>query len=207
MTAHVPPLSLELMPSPAPIGKQAWRALSRRIRRQSATRKQHADALAHAVSAFVAGLEAHVVGLYHPIGAEVDTRPLANALLVAGVTLAYPRLRADGVTMDFVACAGPSALMQRPRSRLMEPAGVALMPTQLDVVVTPGLAVNAQLARLGQGGGSYDRYLPDLRDEAVVIAAVAQACCLPWGPVDRYDRPAQFVCTESGLFGPVLDPS
>lgn len=197
-----PSLVLTPPPAPLPVGKTAWRALARRLRRASKLRTQHAARLAEAVNALAEARGAQLVALYHPIGAEADTRSLANALLAAGLDVAYPRLQADGVTMDFVACAGPASLRPRPRSRLMEPVGPALAPEALDLVVTPALAVNAALVRLGQGGGSYDRYLPQLRADAVAVAAVLQACCLPWGPAGRRDVAVDLVCTERGLFGP-----
>ncbi len=203
-SVHRPALTLAHVAAPAPMDKPGWRALARRLRRASTTRHQHGAVLAEALAAFAVASDAQLVGLYHPIGAEVDTRPLANALLAAGISVAYPRLRADDVSLDFVACAGPSALVTRPRSRLMEPAGPALDSARIDLLVTPALAVNAALVRLGQGGGSYDRYLPTLRDDAVVVAAVAAACCLPWGPVHRHDRAVQLVCTEAGLFAAAM---
>ena len=204
MTAQPPVqrtgLKLATVASPAPLGKPGWRALARQLRRASTTRHQHGATLAEAIADLAGASNVQLVGLYHPIGAEVDTRPLANALLAAGISLAYPRLRADNVGLDFVACAGPSALVARPRSRLMEPAGPVLDPAEIDLLITPALAVNAALVRLGQGGGSYDRYLPTLRQDAVVVAAVAAACCLPWGPIYPHDRAVHLVCTEAGLF-------
>ncbi len=200
----LPAVTLAPGPTPAPVTKAAWRSWARNARRAlpAPLRKRHADTLATAVADLATSLGARTVGLYHPLGAEVDTRPLANALLVAGLQLAYPRLQRDNVTLDFVACAGPSALQQRPRSRLMEPAGPPLAPEALDLVVAPALAVDAALARLGQGGGSYDRFAPLLRADAVVVAAVASACCVAWGPAAGHDVRAHAVCTERGLAAP-----
>jgi 5-formyltetrahydrofolate cyclo-ligase len=45
----------------------------------------------------------------------------------------------------------------------MEPIGEADKRTDLiDVVITPALQIDAQGFRLGQGGGYYDRALPNL---------------------------------------------
>ena len=181
--------------------KAEWRAWARRTRRamNATARAHHAAQVAESVAALAERLNARRVALYAPLGAEVDTRPLANRLIAEGRALAYPRLREDGVVMDFVACEGPAYLRQRPRSRLLEPVGAPLDPAELDLVVAPALAVDAALVRLGQGGGSYDRYLPLLRPEAVTVALVSAQLCAPWGPKGTHDRAVDLVCTEDGL--------
>ncbi|MCO4762029.1 MAG: 5-formyltetrahydrofolate cyclo-ligase [Myxococcales bacterium] len=194
------PLPMADVPGSLPIGKHNWRALARRLRRQSPPSRVHADALATAVHAFAVSNGAKLVALYHPIGAEVDTRPLANALLVSGISLAYPRLRGDGVTLDMVACTGPAALAPRPRSRLMEPIGPPLDPSAIDLVIVPALAVNSKRQRLGQGGGSYDRFLPQLAPQTAVMAVVPSGSCLPWGPADGHDIAVDLICTEDGIY-------
>ncbi|MBP48274.1 MAG: hypothetical protein CMH53_10090 [Myxococcales bacterium] len=120
-------------------------------------------------------------------------------MLANGFELAYPRLASQGAEIEYVACAGPTMLQPRPKSRLMEPVGPAIDPADLDLLVTPTLAVNAQLTRLGQGGGSYDRYLPRLGGEVCTVALAASELCVPWGPVDEHDRAVDLVCTEDGL--------
>lgn len=186
------------------IGKAAWRAWCRRtgLARSALLRTAHAVRLAGEVLAVVEARQARVIGLYSPIGSEVDTRELANLLLVHGRALAYPRLSGDGETMEFCRCDGPSALISRPRSRLLEPTGEPIDPAELDVMVAPALGISPALVRLGRAGGYFDRYMPRLPDSTLTIAVTPGACVVPWGPRDWHDAAFDAVCTEHGLFGP-----
>ncbi len=189
-------------PSPLPTDKAAWRAaLSALLRgRDHGGRRLHADRLARDVVRLAQAVGARVVGLYSPLGAEVDTRPLANALAVAGIETAWPRVRGAGPELDFALASGPAALQPRPRSRLLEPVGPPIDPNLLDVVVVPTVGVRPDGPRLGRGGGSYDRYLPGLRDDAICIAAAPCACVVDWFPNADHDALMHLVATEDGLW-------
>ncbi len=200
VTLHSPTVNV-------PIDKPGWRAYSRRQMRalSAQMRRQHGEVLADQISALALNRNAAMVALYSPIGGEIDSRPLANALVARGILLAYPRVGADGAHLDFVACRGPADLRPRPRSRLMEPEGPALPVDGIDLVVVPAMAVNATLARLGRGGGSYDRWLPQLHAGALSVAVVPSTCVVPWAPVEAHDARTDTVCTEHGLFRPAED--
>ena len=70
--------------------------------------------------------------------------------------------------LDWGAYTGTGLPRARPARRAMdlfEPAGERLGPDavlEADVVLLPGLAVDARGMRLGRGGGSYDRVLARL---------------------------------------------
>lgn len=191
-----------------PHDKAAWRALAESILRSrpALLRRAHASRLATEGVALAQALGARRVGLYSPVGAEVETRDLANALLAQGILLAYPRMLPDGVGMDFAECAGPTALAPRPRTRVLEPVGPAVDPTGLDLVVVPALALRSDLRRLGRGGGHFDRYLPNLRPDAVTVGCAAAACILDWMPPEPHDVALNCAVTEAGLHGPARQP-
>lgn len=193
-------------PEPQPSTKAAWRAVADALLRSRTPqqRRAHALSLAQAVTALAVQLGARRVGLYSPVGAEVETRDLAYALQAAGIELAYPRLRPSGDAMDFAASTGPDALAARPRTRILEPTGPLVAASSLDVLVVPGLAFGPDLKRLGRGGGYFDRYLPTLRADCVTVGCAAASTILPWSPVEAHDTALHCVCTEAGLFGPAV---
>ncbi len=199
--AGLPSAAAAATPAALPTDKRGWRAAADAVARARSpqARKQHAQALNRAVLQLVQATGAKTVGLYSPIGAETETRDLANNLLVQGVALAYPRLRADGSAMDFAAATGPSALQMRPRSRLLEPVGPVIAPEDLDVLVIPCQAASLSLVRLGHGGGYFDRWLPGVPDAVLRLGVVPAACVWPWQPVEGHDQALHVLCTENGL--------
>jgi 5-formyltetrahydrofolate cyclo-ligase len=66
------------------------------------------------------------------------------------------------------------------------------------VVVVPALAVARDGARLGRGGGYYDRALQHVRADAVLVALVFDDELLDELPVEAHDQPVSAVVTPSG---------
>ena len=198
--AALPPLALIQAPA---VGKAACRAAAQAVARAvpAASRNQHAERLASFVATLCETIGARTVGLYAPIGAEGDTRPLATRLLVDGIALAYPLLGQEPGAMEFAASAGPSALRTRPRSRILEPEGAVVAVDELDLLVVPALAVDGALRRLGRGGGYYDRYLPRCRSDVVVVLVTPAGAAFAWSPIERHDAGGHVVVTERGAFG------
>ncbi|HEY5834239.1 5-formyltetrahydrofolate cyclo-ligase [Streptomyces sp.] len=107
---------------------------------------------------------AGTVAAYLSMGTEPGTRQLIGALRNAGTRVLLPVLLADN-DLDWAEYRGPGTLERTPRG-LLEPTGERLGPhsiTEAHVLLLPGLAVDAHGARLGRGGGSYDRVLARLR--------------------------------------------
>ena len=114
------------------------------------------------------------VAAYVSVGREPGTGPLLHALLDRGTRVLLPVLVAGSGgapgdpyrrDLDWAEYTGPDDL--RPASRgLLEPTGPLLGPDavrDVQVVLVPGLAADRTGARLGRGGGSYDRTLHTLR--------------------------------------------
>ena len=87
------------------------------------------------------------------------------------------------------------------RFGLLEPVGPRLGPTAIgtaDVVVVPAVAVARNGARLGRGGGYYDRALGHARPGAVLVAVVFDEELLDSRPAEPHDHRVHAVVTPSG---------
>jgi 5-formyltetrahydrofolate cyclo-ligase len=109
-----------------------------------------------------------------------------------------PVVPASGHALSWAVHTGP---LVPGRFGLLEPTGPRLDPTAIgsaDVVVVPALAVARDGARLGRGGGFYDRALALARPDAVLVALVFDDELLDALPVEPHDRRVTAVVTPSG---------
>jgi 5-formyltetrahydrofolate cyclo-ligase len=129
------------------------------------------DAARHAARQFLANVplpEGAVVSLYYPINSEIDTKPLAAALIERGYRIALPVVVTKRGPLKFRAFRDGDPLIEG-RYGIMTPAADA-PETHPMLVVTPLLAFARNGARLGYGGGFYDRTLAELRAKGDVLA-------------------------------------
>ncbi|MER6573187.1 5-formyltetrahydrofolate cyclo-ligase [Streptomyces sp. NPDC001093] len=150
---------------------------------------------------------ARTVAAYVSVGSEPGTRALLDALRARGVRVLLPTLLPDN-DLDWGAYAGPGSLTRVQhggKMALFEPSGARLGPdavTAADVVLLPGLAVDARGMRLGRGGGSYDRVLARLeragaRPRLVVLLYDTEV--VAHVPAEAHDKPVHAVVTPSGV--------
>ena len=105
--------------------------------------------------------KATVIASYYSYGTEPSTHALNAAIIAAGKTLLLPRI--NGEVLDWVEWNGSTETLE-PYGKFHQPTGETV--TQLDsidLVLVPALAIDHDGYRLGQGGGFYDRALPQLR--------------------------------------------
>lgn len=181
-------------------------------KRLRAARRAHVGALAPATRALIlhrppAPLLALVpdgatIGLYHATAHEAPAGGYAKFFHERGHVLALPRFAHRGAAMEFAASADPweEGDCEVGPFGLMQPAPDADLVTP-DLLFVPLLAFTAQGARLGQGGGHYDRWLADHPD----VPAIG----LAWDiqlvdalPVEAHDHPLAAVVTPTRVYGP-----
>ncbi|WP_307816518.1 5-formyltetrahydrofolate cyclo-ligase [Nocardioides limicola] len=181
----------------------AKQALRRRLldqRRQMgvAQRRQGNDSLAAALLAAEEVRRAAQVAAYVPVGGEPGSLDLLAALTTPSRRVLLPVLLPDD-DLDWAEFTGLASLARTGRG-LWEPTGPRLGPGAVaaaEVVLAPGLAVDRTGARLGRGGGSYDRTL---------ARVTGWTCLLLWEhevldevPTEPHDLAVAAVATPSGV--------
>ena len=190
------------------LSKDELRRAARARRRELASANPHAAAQA-AVHLMDSRLgPSPVTSLYLPVGSEMDTAPLADALLERDTELCLPVVVEHDAPLVFRAWRPGTALEPDLLGTPAPPASArTLIP---DLVIAPLLAFDADGARLGQGGGYFDRTITALheRTRAVVVGLAYAGQELPFIPTEAHDRALDAVLTERGFrffFRPVQD--
>ncbi len=141
---------------------------------------------------------ARAVAGYARTGTEVDVDAALRALLRRGRTVALPWVQGTSIHMAAISDLDADLVpgwrgVREPRAELRTPVAPAL----LDVVIVPGVAFDRHGARLGYGGGHFDRYLAALRPGTPIIGAAFAAQVLDRLPSEPHDVAACAVVTES----------
>ena len=77
--------------------------------------------------------------------------------------------------------------------------GAATPIHEIDVFLVPGLAFDANGARLGRGAGYYDRVLAQARTDAEAVGVTVDSRILEAIPFHDHDRRVDWLATESGV--------
>lgn len=122
---------------------------------------------------------------------EPPTDELRAQLLDAGASLLLPRIEGDDLVWIQVT---HETEWSTNRWNIDEPAGRAAdrIPA---VWIIPGLAVDADGYRLGQGGGYYDRALESVNDDVPIIAIVFEDEFVDQVPREEHDHRVDIVVT------------
>ena len=139
------------------------------------------------------------VASYVPMGGEADPAPLARAAVEAGCEIVLPHVVDRATPLRFLAWDTEAALIAGPFG-LHQPAHSAA-ERQPDIILTPLVAFDAALNRLGQGAGHYDR--------AFVAFPNAWRVGVAWSiqhvdslPADPWDVPLHAIATETDWITP-----
>lgn len=135
------------------------------------------------------------VSSYAPLGSEADPAPLALAAVAAGCNIALPHVTTRDQPMRFLAWDAQADLIRGPYG-LQQPHHGTLEVVP-DIILTPLLAFDGKLDRLGQGAGYYDRAFARFPD-ALRIGVAWDVQRVDALPTDAWDMPLRAVITESG---------
>ena len=146
----------------------------------------------------------HTFAVYAAMGSEVDPAAFAAAAVARGWRVAYPCMLSAS---DAAAC-GQRMCMRAVSAGDASEAPFIAHPTRafaatdvdsdhfpivpaaaLDMVVVPLVAFDRAGARLGYGGGCYDRYLPMLSPACQIVGIAFDEQRVDGVPTDAHDLP------------------
>ena len=144
------------------------------------------------------------VAVYAAMGSEIDPAAFATAAADRGWQVAYPCMlsAADATTCDQRMCmravaagdVGTAPFIAHP-TQAFTAADVdnerfpIVAAEALDMIVVPLVAFDRTGARLGYGGGCYDRYLPTVSASCQIIGIAFDEQRVDHVPADAHDLP------------------
>lgn len=182
----------ELSPEALKQAKAALRQsiLARRDAADVATRSSHSQTITHKLSAFPAYRAAKVVAAYASFGSELDTSEFLARVFMDGKRLLLPRINRAQRTLELRHVIDLGADLVSGVWGIREPAERCPIVSvdKVEFMLVPGVAFAVSGARLGYGGGFYDRLLASLDRRVVRIAGAFELQMvdhLPEGPLDQ----------------------
>lgn len=168
-------------------------------------RKRYEDDIAERLYSLPAVKNANVIGVYSALGSEASVVDLVKALRLnpPGPTIAYPVIHGDGLMTFFAIEPGMSAVFVDNPAQVVPleslPKDGIVRASSIDLLLVPGVGFDEKCRRLGQGGGYYDRFLPSVKDDCIVVGVAfdEQICeAIPTGP---HDRKVDYVVTPTRI--------
>lgn len=148
------------------------------------------------------------VAVYAAMGSEVDPAAFAAAAVARGWRVAYPCMLS---ATDAMAC-GQRMCMRAVSAGDASEAPFIAHPTRafaatdidsdhfpivpakaLDMTIVPLVAFDRTGARLGYGGGCYDRYLPTVVPECLIVGIAFDEQRVDHVPTDAHDLPLSHI--------------
>ena len=182
--------------------KKALRTLIRQTERTlgPAYKAESSAAICRCVLALEEFKVARVVFAFAGTAKEIDTTLLLRGTLAAGKTLVLPRCAAEHA-LDLCVVRSADDL-EAGAYGILEPKPSCALVTAADIdfAVVPCLSFDRAGRRLGQGGGYYDRLLPQLRCPTALICRERLLSLAV--PVEEHDMRCTMLITENGVLTP-----
>jgi 5,10-methenyltetrahydrofolate synthetase len=173
--------------------------LARRDTVDLASRTRTSQTITQRLRALPAYRAASVVAAYASFGSELDTADFLATILADGKRLYLPRIDRVQRILELRRVTHLGADLVPGVWGIREPAERCpiLALAHIEFMLVPGVAFTAGGARLGYGGGFYDRLLVSLERRGVRVAAAFQLQMVDQLPEGPHDQRVDMVVTET----------
>ncbi len=164
-----------------------------------ALRDEHSHRICAALRQHAAWNRARLICAFLPLGAEPQ---IAQLWEDSETAFCFPRIH--GEKLQLVRITEREVLRRadwKMRLPEFEMAPVVSL-SEVDLLLVPGVAFTKQGARLGRGGGYYDRLLATKAPHTTALGICFAAQLVAELPSESHDLPVDAVVTENGITAP-----
>jgi 5-formyltetrahydrofolate cyclo-ligase len=185
--------------------KQALREQAHANRNAQANKDELSKQICAKFMALPEYAAAKTVMFYIDVRAEVRTRHTLPDALASGKKIIIPWGNEQGelelfhlTNMDELAVGMYKILEPRPELRKLPEKTAG--PTDLDIVMVPGVAFDKRGGRMGHGKGYYDKLLQHARPDTPLVALAFECQMFPEIPVAPHDIFMDKIITEAAVY-------
>jgi 5-formyltetrahydrofolate cyclo-ligase len=134
---------------------------------------------------------------------EVRTEALIQAAIQGGFVVSVPRVNVTTQSLDCVPIKDPKSDLQPGTYGILEPKASlksTIDPSQVDLVIVPGLGFDSRGNRLGRGKGYYDTFLKTCSKQARFCGLGYEFQMREHLPTSPGDAVMHHVVTEEGVY-------
>ncbi len=174
--------------------------LARRDGLAEQERQEKSVALASRLAGLDCFSQARTILFFVSFRSEVDTLMVMRQALLRGVQVAVPLTLTREKELNVFAVTDVDADLVPGYQGIREPDPRRchkLAPSSLDLVIVPGSVFDRRGARMGYGGGYYDRFLANRAPQARRVGICFDLQLVDEVPMAAHDQYLDFVVTES----------
>ena len=141
---------------------------------------------------------AETIMIYVTYGKELITYDFINQMIAEGKKVVTPTCRKDHTMALCVTKSFPEGFERTKLGILEIPEDKAELvdETELDLIISPGIAFTLEGKRLGYGGGYYDRLFEKIREDCLILCPTFDSFFVDDIPVEEHDRTVDILISE-----------